>query len=330
MTSLGPLGGVLLVAALAVLARFASHFTGPIPDVVVGLAGGALLGNVWAMPAAFKAGIRFVLHYVLRAAIVLFGLGLSFAAVERAGLKSLVLIGVCFVVAIALGFVTARLFKLNATIGPLLGSGTAICGGSAILAIGPIVRAKDEEIAYALGTIFTFNALALLVYPPLGHALGMSDVAFGSWTGTAVNDTSVVVATGYAYSHAAGDVATIVKLTRTVLLVPLALAIAYRQAQSGEAPGSLWTRVRATIPWFVLYFVAAVALRSSGVLPGSFVAAAETCAGFLILMVLVAVGLNTDVRQLGHLGARPLVAGLLLATVMSLVSFSLVSALGIR
>jgi len=212
----------------------------------------------------------------------------------------------------------------------LIGAGTAICGGSAILAIGPLLGAKDEEIAYALGTIFTFNILALLAYPPIGHALRLDGISFGSWTGTAVNDTSVVVATGYAFSHAAGGVATIVKLTRTLLLVPLALGIGFFAARRAGGEGSLWQRVSGTIPWFVLWFVAAAALRSAGLVPAGLLEAAARLASFLILMVLVAVGLNTDVRTLAKLGSLPLLAGLALAATMSFVSFELVAALGVR
>ena len=152
-----------------------------------------------------------------------------------------------------LGLAFARVFRLPGTIGTLIGAGTAICGGSAILALGPLVRAKDEEIAYAITTIFTFNIVALLLYPPLGHLLHLSSTAFGSWTGTAVNDTSVVVATGFIFSHAAGATATIVKLTRTLLLVPLAIAVglhygerAERDPNGGTAPAHLWQRVKGT------------------------------------------------------------------------------------
>jgi uncharacterized integral membrane protein (TIGR00698 family) len=323
--------GVGLVALLALAARATSGHTGPVPDVVVGLVAGALLGNLVGVPAELQPGIAFVLRYILRAAIILFGLGLSIAAVVQTGGATLVLVLACFTLALGLGYVVARVFRLNVNVGTLLGAGTAICGASAILAIGPLLRASDEEIAYALTTIFTFNVAALIAFPLIGHALGLSDTTFGSWTGTAVNDTSVVVATGYSYSALAGGVATIVKLTRTVLLVPLALAIGIVAARRNLAPGTtVAARVRATVPWFVLGFVAAAALRSSGAVPVQVLTLGAQLASFLILMVLVAVGLSVDIRKMATLGARPLAAGLVLASVMAGVSFGLVSVLGIR
>jgi uncharacterized integral membrane protein (TIGR00698 family) len=323
--------GVAFVSLLALAARATNGHTGPIPDVVVGLVAGVLLGNLVRLSAVLEPGVAFVLRYVLRAAIILFGLGLSLQAIVQTGAATLLLVLACFTLALALGYIVARVFALNANVGTLLGAGTAICGASAILAIGPMLRASDEEIAYALTTIFTFNIIALIAFPLIGHAVGFSDVTFGSWIGTAVNDTSVVVATGYSYSDAAGGVATIVKLTRTVLLVPLAVAIGIIVARRSSTVGTtLAARVRATVPWFVLGFVAAAALRSSGALPLAALTFAAQLASFLILMVLVAVGLNVDVRKMAAMGVRPLVAGLSLATAMAGVSFGLVSLLGIR
>ncbi|MBD5654631.1 MAG: putative sulfate exporter family transporter [Candidatus Eremiobacteraeota bacterium] len=321
------IAGVLTIAVLAAIARIAAPFAGPIPDVVIGLVLGALIGNTIGVPAALKPGVAFVLRYVLRAAIVLFGLGLSLSAVVKTGGATLALVVVCFFVAMLLGFVTARVFKLGTKVGTLIASGTAICGGSAILAIGPLIDANDEEIAYALSTIFAFNIVALIVYPFIGHALRLSDNSFGAWTGTAVNDTSVVVATGYAYSHAAGATATIVKLTRTLFLVPLALGIGL-MAGRGKS-GSLASRLQKTIPWFIVFFVIAAALRSANVIPDGALAIGAKLASFLIVMVLAAVGLNVNIAKMRSLGPLPLVAGFLLATIMSIVSYALVVTLHI-
>jgi len=320
--------GVFLIAVLAAVSRIAAPYTGPIPDVVIGLVLGALIGNTVGVPAILQPGVAFVLRYVLRAAIILFGLGLSLSAVVKTGGATLLLVVACFVVAISLGFLTARVFRLGTNVGTLIASGTAICGGSAILAIGPLIKAKNEEIAYALSTIFAFNIVALILYPFIGHALHLADNAFGAWTGTAVNDTSVVVATGYAYSHAAGATATIVKLTRTLFLVPLALTIGLIEGR-GQT-GNLFTRIRSTIPWFILFFVLAAALRSANVVPEPELAAAAKLASFLIVMVLAAVGLNLNVGKMAALGPRPLVAGFTLATAMAFISYGLVIALNIK
>jgi uncharacterized integral membrane protein (TIGR00698 family) len=333
-----PLCGVLVIIAIAAGARLASRFTGVLPDVVIALLAGMLLRNALRLPDALGPGVAFTLRYVLRAAIVLFGAGLTFAAIVQAGAATLVLVGSCFIVAMLLGFGLARAFRLPGVVGLLIGAGTAICGGSAILALGPLVRAKDEEIAYAITTIFTFNVIALLLYPPLGHLLHLSQTAFGSWSGTAVNDTSVVVATGYVYGVKAGAVATVVKLTRTILLVPVAIVAGLvsdarlrRHAGIGS-PGlddPLWRRVLHTVPWFVVGFIALAALNSYGVFAPNVAHDLTLSAGFFIVMVLAAVGFNVDVGKIRRLGLRPLAVGVLLASIMACVSLALIAALHI-
>ncbi len=328
------LPGLTAVLAIAVAARLLSRFTGAIPDVVLALVAGIAARNLLHLRAGIRPGVAFTLRYLLRAAIILFGAGLTFAAIVQAGAATLALVGACFVAAMVLGLVLARLFRLPGKIGTLIGAGTAICGGSAILAIGPLLRAKDEEIAYAITTIFTFNVIALLLYPPLGHALHLSETAFGSWAGTAVNDTSVVVATGFVYGAKAGAVATIVKLTRTVLLVPLAIGIGLwsdaRFARKAQVAGEpLWRRVMNTVPWFILGFVGMATLNSLHAFGAAIAHSLTLCAAFLIVMVLAGVGLNVDVEKIRRMGIRPLGVGLLLAAIMAVVSISLVTVLHI-
>ncbi|MGD0471606.1 MAG: putative sulfate exporter family transporter [Candidatus Velthaea sp.] len=333
-----PIPGLALVLAVAVVARLLSRCTGAFPDVAIALVAGMLLRNLVGLPAGINPGIAFTLRYLLRAAIILFGAGLTFAAIAHAGAATLALVGLCFIMAMGLGLALARAFRLPGVVGLLIGAGTAICGGSAILALGPLVRAKDEEIAYAISTIFTFNVIALLLYPPLGHLFHFSQIAFGSWSGTAVNDTSVVVATGYIYGAKAGAVATIVKLTRTMLLVPLAIVVGLRgdaQASNGARAGApladagIWRRVTRTIPWFIFGFVAMAALNSVGAFSVDTARVLTATAAFFIVMVLAGVGLNVDVAQIGRLGLRPLAVGILLATVMAGVSIGLIRALRI-
>jgi len=265
---------------------------------------------------------------VLRTAIILLGAGVTLASIVSLGAATLWLALICVCVAIGLGLLLARFARLPGAIGTLIGAGTAICGGTAILAIGPLIDATDEEIAYAVTTIFTFNIIALIVYPPLGHALHLSPVAFGSWAGTAVNDTSVVVATGYVYGKMAGATATVVKLTRTLLLVPLAftLGTSFAARRRGASGTTLSAQILLkTVPWFVLGFAAMVLLNSARVFPPALTGAMTQLAGFLIVVVLSAVGLNVDLVKIDRLGLRPLAVGLALAAFMAIVSLSLVT-----
>jgi uncharacterized integral membrane protein (TIGR00698 family) len=330
--SLPWLPGLTLAVAIAVAARLVARFTGPVPDVLLALLGGIALTNVVRLPQAVRPGVGFVLNRVLRAAIILLGAGLTLASIVSLGAATLWLVLICVCVAIGLGLLLARVARLPGAVGTLIGAGTAICGGTAILAIGPLIDAADEEIAYAVTTIFTFNIIALIVYPLLGRALHLSPVAFGSWAGTAVNDTSVVVATGYVYGKLAGVTATVVKLTRTLLLVPLAFALGttYAARRSAGSPVALSGRaLLEAVPWFVLGFAGMALLNSAGAFSPAMSAALTQLAGFLIVVVLAAVGLNVDLVKIRRLGLRPLGVGLALALTMAIVSLSLITLLHI-
>jgi uncharacterized integral membrane protein (TIGR00698 family) len=326
---LGP--GLLLVLLTAVAARAIGRFTAPIPDVVIALAAGILIRNTIA-PAAIQPGVKLTIGYLLRIAIVLLGAGLSAQAVIRMGSATLVLIIPLVIIAVLLGLLLARVFGLRGTVGTLLGAGSAICGGSAVLTVGSVIDSSDEEMAYAITTIFTFNLVALLAYPPLGHVLQMSQTAFGAWTGTAVNDTSVVVSTGYLFGPAAGATATVVKLARTVLLVPVAIIIGLAHSMrsgNSEKSTTVWQRAAQAMPWFILGFLAMAILNSLGVFSAEVAHFLNKIAGFLMVMVLAAVGLNVDVGKILRLGARPMMVGFLLAALMAVLSLVLIRALHI-
>jgi uncharacterized integral membrane protein (TIGR00698 family) len=294
-----------------------------LPEAAFALILGLVIRNlVFREPQRAAA---FTVHYVLRVAIILLGSSLTLGEALSRGSQTLALIVALVVVAMSLGALLARLFNLGNPVGTLIGVGTAICGASAILAVSPLVKAKSEETAYALTTIFAFNLVALLVYPWVGHQVSMSQSAFGIWAGTAVNDTSVVVATGFVFGSTAGVVATVVKLTRTALLVPLAVFISLKQP---DPMGRDWAaRLSRSIPWFVLGFLAMSLARSLNVIPAIWLSPMAQIAAFLIVCVLGAVGLNTDLRSMVRMGSRPLIVGFLLAGTMGILSLAVVEGL---
>ena len=313
--------GIAIAAAIAISARLASPIVRPVPDVILALALGVVIRNT--IPATpVEPGAKFVTHYVLRAAIVLIGASFTLVAAADQGTSVLGPIVGLVVFAFLLGLALARLTKLPTAMGILLGAGTAICGASAILAISPIVRAKASETAYAVATIFTFNLLALVTYPIVGHLLNLGQTTFGIWAGTAVNDTSVVIATGLAYGHAAGAAATITKLTRTVLLLPLAVLISVFYGMQQQGAPSRFATVRKAIPWFILGFIGLAALRTVGLLPPSVLSVMAAAASFGIVMVIGSVGLNVELKVLARIGPKALLVGLVLGAVMSVVSLS--------
>jgi uncharacterized integral membrane protein (TIGR00698 family) len=224
--------------------------------------------------------------------------------------------------ALVLGTWLARRLGLVPPLSALITVGMAICGNSAILALSPIIGARHRETAYAVSTITLFGLIAVLVLPILGHVLAMPDAGFGTWAGLAVNDTAQVVATGYAFSAPAGDVATVVKLTRNLAILPVLLGATWWAARqpgdhqgprSGEA--SPFAMVGRAVPWFVVGFVIVAALRSLGLLDAVLptgATLADLCslvATFCILIALAGVGIATDIRAMLGVGARPFVLG---------------------
>lgn len=309
---MNPWRGVVL-SALVGLAAWGVGLALPLLGAAVAAIVLGVLVRALFMPGpAFDPGIRFTGRKVLQWSIVGLGFGLDLGEVARTGLESLgVMLGtlaVAFLAAWALG----RLLRVPGKLTVLVGVGTAICGGSAIAAVAPIIRPQDHETAFAISTIFLFNLVAVLVFPALGHWMGLSDAGFGLWAGTAINDTSSVVAAGYAYSQPAGDYATIVKLTRATMIVPVCLAIAalvaWRGAGAGgDAPKPGLARV---FPWFILWFLAASALRTAGLVPAALLEPLQLAAMALMVLALAAIGLSADLRRMRVAGARPILLGL--------------------
>ena len=288
---------------------------GPVFGILLGLG----LGALRKPGASFKAGLQFSAKQVLQVAIILMGFGLSMGQVVKTGSESLVVmlttLGVCLVGAMLLG----RLLGVSANLTTLVGAGTGICGASAIAAVAPVVEAEEREVAYAISTVFAFNIVAVLLFPALGHIIGFSQQAFGLWAGTAINDTSSVVAAAYAYGQEAGAYATVVKLARATMIIPMALGLAAFKS-FGSRTGAVnvkWTKL---VPWFILWFLGAALLRSAGLVPDLAVEWLPWAGRFLIIVALSAVGLSADLRAVARTGWRPLALGAILWVLVAVTS----------
>lgn len=253
---------------------------------------------------------------------MLSGLGLSLAAVVSTGLGTLPVTLGTVIVALALAPLAARVLGVHGALRTLVGAGTAICGASAIAAVASVIEPEESEIALAIGTVFFYNIVAVLAFPPIGHALRLSQDAFGLWAGTAINDTSSVVAAGYVYGAQAGAHATIVKLTRATLILPLVAAIAFLRARSERREGVKlpWAHI---VPWFILWFLVAALASGAGFVPASWHEGVGILSTFLIAVALAAIGLQTDPRRLLRAGARPLALGLVLWVAVALSSLAI-------
>ena len=302
--------GLLLTLAIALLAWWLGSLLPLVGGPVIGIVLGIAVRNLASPRARFTPGIAFAGHRVLQWSVIVLGFGLSLTQVAATGLESLAVTLVTLTVALLGAWVLGRWLGVHDKLKILIGVGTAICGGSAIAAVAPILRPDEHDTALAMSTIFLFNLLAVLLFPPLGHLLGLSDAGFGLWAGTAINDTSSVVAAGYHYSQAAGDIATVVKLARATLIIPICLVLAGWQAWRAHGRGEGRPTLRGIVPWFIVGFLAASALRSAGLVPAGLLAPLHWAAGFLIVLALTAVGLSADLRRMAATGARPLLLGL--------------------
>lgn len=253
--------------------------------------------------------------YLLQASVVLLGFGMNLGAVLKAGQSGILFILAVVFGALALGFVFGKLLATPKRITTLITIGTAICGGSAIAATGPAIKAENDEMSVSLGTIFVLNAVALFSFPFIGHQLSMSQEQFGLWCAIAIQDTSSVVGASSAYGAAALAIAATVKLARALWIAPLALAlaVAFREKDA---------KAKITIPWFIFLFVAAAAVRTfapSIIQPSVFDAIVNLAkAGFAVTLFFI--GLSLSVEMLKKVGIRPFLLGTFLWIIIASLS----------
>ncbi|MGE5176898.1 MAG: YeiH family protein [Hyphomicrobiales bacterium] len=331
---------VMTALAARVIHQQLPHAIAPvIGEVVIAVVLGLVIGNAITLPENLAPGIRFSFHRVLRAAIILLGASFSVQQVAAIGGRAVLLVAVLMTVALLAAHFLGRLAGVPPRLATLIGVGTAVCGNSAIVATAPVIDARDDEVSFAIATNTLFGTLAVFFYPLIGHLFRFHDPVFGTWAGSAVNDTSQVVATGFAYSDGAGRIATAVKLTRNALMGPVIvlMGILHGRAREGVAgsTGGLWLRVRQSIPLFVLGFLALAALQSLGLLRQlsihagrDLVADADFWAKVLILIALAGVGLSTRIDAMRKTGLRPFAIGLAVATATSLISLAWIHGVG--
>lgn len=305
--------------------------------VVVALLLGLLIANIGGAVLPTEVAIddsisRFALKHTLKLAVILLGAGIDLALVANVGIGAMAVITVSVLVAIVIAAFAGPRAGLNGRSSVLIGVGTAICGASAIVAVAPVLRAKKDEIGVALGTILTFNALALLTYPLIGSLFGFGPVTFGTWSGVAVHDTASAVATGFTLGSESGEVATLVKLTRTLYLIPIMIAIAgWVSIRRGESEGpehGTWRAIRANMPWFVFGFAALAVLNTAGLLAGAGDALNEA-AKLLIIFVVATIGLTLRFSKVASLGRRLFITGFAASATIAVVSLGLIHVLAV-
>ena len=302
------LPGILLSFGIAAVSIFLGGLLPLIGSSVLAIVLGIVLNNSMKLPAVFQEGLSYSGKKLLQYSIIFLGFSMSIGQVSETGISSLRISLITILIAFLAAYLAGRFFKMNRVLTILIGFGTAICGGSAIAAASPILEADEEEIALSISTIFFFNILAVFIFPFLGHLLQMSDAFFGTWAGTAINDTSSVVAAGYTYSPSAGDLATIVKLSRALMIVPACLIFAaYRYIKSKQSAQK--TNLKQIFPWFIAWFVLASLISSLGFLPAAVIPYTKFISQWLMAMALAAIGAKVSFKQFKQAGAAPLLTG---------------------
>ncbi len=352
-----PLPGVLVSIAVTLVAMFLSElpfppFTvsgnrHPIEPVMMAIILGMILSNCWALPKSLQPGIKFSVKKILPLGIILLGARLNFFDLVHVGIEGLVLSVVETVVALLLLAVLTKLMKLPSKLGALLGIGTAICGGTAIVATAPVIEAEEKDVVFSVATVTLLGLIAMFTLPFLAHLMDMSSKAFGIWAGLAIHQTPQVVAAGFAYSAEAGQTATIVKLARVCLLAPVVFLIGVVYARRNAAKTGSIEKKKVNylrmFPMFVIGFLAMALLKTMGLLPNltlhvtkgvleagnhevSLAAWLEQASKICITISMAGVGLETKFLAMRQTGLKPFVASLLAVLILATLILVLIKA----
>ena len=290
--------------------------------------------NSFFHPAWIKPALKFTSKKILKAAIILLGASLSVSTIVSVGKMTFFVMIFTFAMCFGGGYVIRKLFGLNWKLSNLISAGTGICGGSAIAAIAPVIDADDKDIAFALSSTFLFDMAMIALYPLMGKALGMSDIAYGIWAGTSVNDTASVVASGYAFSEAAGDFATMVKLTRTIAIIPTVLVFAWigiriKKKEMLASGGGKKVNMMKIIPWFIGGFLLLAVANSLGCIPAAVSGVMKTASKFLMVTALAAIGLSTSITDFKKAGLAPMFYGITIDTLVTLTALAVIWCMGL-
>ncbi|MBE6958507.1 MAG: putative sulfate exporter family transporter [Ruminococcaceae bacterium] len=290
--------------------------------------------NSFFHPKWIKPALKFTSKKILKGAIILLGASLSINTIMSVGKMTFFVMIFTFAMCFGGGFFIRKLFGLNWKLSNLISAGTGICGGSAVAALAPVIDAEDKDVAFAMSSTFLFDMVMVALYPIMGRALGMSDIAYGIWAGTSVNDTASVVASGYAFSEAAGDFATMVKLTRTIAIIPTILVFAYistrvKQKELKATNSGQKVNMVKIIPWFICGFLLLAILNSVGWIPAAASGIIKSTSKFLMVTALAAIGLGTSITDFKKAGLKPMFYGITIDTLVTLTALIVVWCMGL-
>lgn len=336
--NLSVIPGFLIALLIAAVAKWLESLL-PIHLIgasVIALFIGMIINQIKKPNKMISTGLKFTSKKILKFAIVLLGASLSISTILQVGKMSLAVMVFTLLTCFGGGYFVGKALGLNWKLSNLISAGTGICGGSAIAAVAPVIDADDSDIAYAMSATFLFDMAMIIAFPFMGKALGLTDMAYGLWAGTAVNDTSSVVAAGYAYSEAAGDFATMVKLTRTLSIIPTVIVFSLisahiktkkNAATNGETKKKI--NIFGLLPWFILAFVGVAIINSLGVIPPTVSSTLKNVSKFLMVAALAAIGMNTDFKEMKKSGINPMIHGFIISALVVVVALGVEYFLGL-
>lgn len=324
--------GVILCLAIAMPAYYLGKQLPLIGGPVFAILMGMIITFLVKDKSKVQSGVTYTSKKILQYAVILLGFGMNLSDIVKTGSSSLPIIISTIATSLVVAYVLCKVLKMPSKISTLIGVGSSICGGSAIAATAPVIEADDEEIAQAISVIFLFNILAALIFPTLGGMLGLSNDGFGLFAGSAVNDTSSVTATATAWDGIHGsntlDQATIVKLTRTLAIIPITLVLAFKRTRDAEKSESTFN-LKKIFPFFILFFILASVITTVFNLPGNITAPIKDLSKFFIVMAMAAIGLNTNIVKLVKSGAKPIFMGFCCWVAITVVCLSMQALLGL-
>lgn len=301
--------GVALAATIAVVANMMRSIpaVATFSPMILAIAIGMAVRNLAGTPALARAGISFSMRRLLRLAIVLLGFQITLTQLATVGTKGILIVAGTLVATFGFTLAAGRALGVERKLTQLIAAGTSICGASAVVATNSVTEASDEDVAYAIACVTIFGSIAMFVYPMLPRLLHLDADAYGLWSGASIHEIAQVAAASFQNSQRAGEMATVAKLARVMLLAPVVLTLSVVTRASAQPAGG--KSARPPIPWFAIGFVAIVALNSVVCIPAGLRSATITFSTFLLTMALAAMGLETDVSKLYAEGLRPAMLG---------------------
>lgn len=325
--------GIILCLIIAIPSFYMGKLFPVVGGPVFAILAGMVITQLIKEKGKFKAGITFTSKKILQYAVILLGFGMNLSDILSKGSQSLPIIISTILTSLIISFAMFKLMKMPSKISTLVGVGSSICGGSAIAATAPVIEASDEEIAQSISVIFLFNIVAALIFPALGSILGLSNEGFSIFAGSAINDTSSVTAAASAWDgiHASNtlDGATIVKLTRTLAIIPITLVLAIYRSKKAKDDAQSTFSFKKVFPFFILFFILASVITTVFNLSVEVTAPIKELSKFFIIMAMSAIGLNTNIIHLIKTGGKPILMGFCCWVGISLICLSMQGLLGL-